>query len=187
MTIREVTVIRVRLSNSKVPVLGFVAPSGTGKTTLLRAVIGLLKARGLRVGAAKQARDDFDIDRPGKDSYRLRQAGVERLLLASSKKWALILEHPDGGDPELDELLRLFDQDELDIILVEGFSDQVFPKIELVRAGREPVRYPHDPCVIALATDWTEAGQATVPVLDIDDPAAVAEFVLAWMDSAGSK
>ena len=81
----------------------------------------------------------------------------------------------------------LFDQDELDIILVEGFSDQAFPKIELVRPGREPVRYPHDLCVIALATDWTEAGQATVPVLDIDDPAAVAEFVLAWIDSAGSK
>ena len=97
--------------------------------------LACFKAHGLRVGAAKQARDDFDIDQPGKDSYRLRKAGVERLLLTSSKKWALILEHPNGGDPELNELLLLFDRDELDIILVEGFSDQAFPKIELVRGA----------------------------------------------------
>ena len=171
----------MRLSNAKVPVLGFVAPSGTGKTTLLRAVIALLKARSLQVGVAKQALDDFDIDQPGKDSYRLRKAGVERLLYASSKKSALILEHPNGGNPELNELLPLFDQDELDIILVEGFSDQPFPKIELVREGKGPRHYPNDAWVIALATDWNEAGQVSVPVLDINDPAAVAEFVLAWM------
>ena len=175
------------LSNAKVPVLGFIAPSGTGKTTLLRAVIALLKARGLRIGVAKQALDDFDFDQPGKDSYRLRKAGVERLLYASSKKSALILEHPDGGGPELNELLPLFDQNELDIILVEGFSEQPFPKIELVRGRKGPRHYPNDTWVIALATDWTEAGQATVPVLNINDPAAVTEFILAWLDSTGSR
>ncbi|MFO1429651.1 MAG: molybdopterin-guanine dinucleotide biosynthesis protein B [Candidatus Competibacteraceae bacterium] len=169
------------LSNAKVPVLGFVAPGGTGKTTLLRAVIALLEDRSLRIGVAKQARDDFDFDQPGKDSYRLRKAGVERLLFASSRKSALILEHPDGGGPELNELLPLFDQDELDIILVEGFSEQPFPKIELIRGNKGPRHYPNDAWVIALAMDRTEAGQASVPVLDINDPAAVAEFVLAWM------
>lgn len=174
------------LSNAKAPVLGFVAPSGAGKTTLLRAVIALLKARGLQVGVAKQALDDFDIDQPGKDSYRLRKAGAERLLFASSRKSALILEHPDGGNPELNELLPLFDQDELDIILVEGFSEQPFPKIELVRGSKGPRHYPADSWVIALAMDGTEAGQARAPVLDINDPMAVAEFIMAWLDSAGS-
>lgn len=168
------------LNNAKVPVLGFVAPRGTGKTTLLRAVIALLKSRGLRVGVAKQALDGFDFDQPGKDSYRLRKAGAERLLFAAFQKSALMLEHPDGGGPELNALLPLFDQDELDIILVEGFSEQPFPKIELVRGSQGPRQYPDDAWVIALATDGAKVNQATVPVLDINDPTVVTEFVLAW-------
>ncbi len=86
----------------------------------------------------------------------------------------------------MNELLPLFDQDELDIILVEGFSEQPFPKIELVRGSKGPRHYPADSWVIALAMDGTEAGQARAPVLDINDPMAVAEFIMAWLDSAGS-
>lgn len=162
------------------PALGFIGPRGVGKTTLLRAVIEQLSRQGVRVGGAKQA-VDMEIDQPGKDSHRLRLAGAERLLLTSSRKSALIIEHPDGDTPQLLDLLPLFDHSTLDIILAEGCNEQPFPKIELVRAGGQPRRYPHDPFVIALATDRPETTQAAVPVLDINDPAAVVEFVLAWL------
>jgi len=159
-------------------VFGFVAPSGTGKTTLLRWVIALLKQRGLRIGVVKQSRRSLDIDQPGKDSERLRQAGVERLLLASAHKLALIVEQPDGDEPSLNQLLTLFDQDTLDVILVEGFRHEAYPKLELVRTGQEPLLYPRDTGVIALVAERWQTLQATVPVLDLNDPAAVAEFVL---------
>lgn len=166
------------LSNARVPVLGFIAPSGTGKTTLLREIITRLRDRGLRVGVVKQARDDFDVDHPEKDSYRLRKAGIERLLINSPQQSALILEHPGGDDPQLNELLALLRQEELDLILVEGFTDQDFPKIELSRAGSRFSRYPHDPSVIALVSDRAGEVAASVPVLDIDAPGALVDFVL---------
>jgi molybdopterin-guanine dinucleotide biosynthesis protein B len=166
--------------------LGFVAPSGTGKTMLLRQVLGLLSAQGLRVGAVKQARDDFDVDQSGKDSQQLRAAGVERLLLTSDGKSALIWEHPQGDEPELDELLDLFGPDSLDLILVEGFSHQPFPKIELHRGPGTPRFFPSDPTVIALVTDRVGEMRAHVPVMDINDPIKVAEFVmdLLWQENS---
>ena len=123
------------LNSVQVPVLGFIAPSGTGKTTLLRYVIGLLREQQLQVGVIKQARSDFDVDIPGKDSYKLRKSGIERLLLGSEQRSALILEHrpEDQYEPDLNALLALLDQRALDIILVEGFSDTAYPKIELHR------------------------------------------------------
>lgn len=175
-------VVGTGLKNARVPVLGFVAPSGTGKTTLLSRLLGLLSARGLRVGVVKQARDDFDVDVPGKDSYELRKAGVERLLLVSEQQSALLLEHPGGNDPQLDDLLPLFDQSCLDLILTEGFSRQQFPKIELYREGNDYPRYPRDPWVIALATDRIGGVPASVPELDINNPAMVADFVLDYLE-----
>lgn len=163
----------------KAPVLGFAAPSGAGKTTLLSRLVSLLDERGIRVGVVKQARDDFEVDTPGKDSYELRKAGAEWTLLASPGQTALIIEHPGGGDPRLEALLALLDRDALDLVLVEGFSRQPFPKIELVRQGA-PRCYPHDPFVIAIATDRPEILNASVPVLDLDDPCKITEFVLAW-------
>lgn len=163
----------------RVPVIGFVASSGTGKTTLLGRIIALLRERGLRVGVIKQARDDFDVDTPGKDSYELRKAGAERLLLASPRQTTLVIEHPEKGELRLDELLAQFDEDALDLILIEGFSRQPFPKIELVRGG-DTLYYPDDPAVIALAVVQPQAGQASVPVLNLDDPLAITDFVLAW-------
>lgn len=165
--------------DERLPVLGLIAPSGTGKTTLLIRLIALLQARGLRVGVVKQARDDFDVDFPGKDSYELRKAGVERLLLASERKSALICEHPQGDDPQLQDILRMLDRDRLDLVLVEGFSQQSFAKIELHRQGRPPPRYPYDPDIIALATE--RVLPAPIPVLDINDPVAVADFIIAYM------
>jgi molybdopterin-guanine dinucleotide biosynthesis protein MobB len=175
------------LRNAQVPVIGLCAPSGTGKTTLARCVIGLLCECGLRVGVVKQAREDFDVDIPGKDSYRLRKAGIERLLLGSERQSALILERAEPAEPDLDELLVQFDQRALDLILVEGFSGYPFPKIELYRQaiGRPP-RFPHDTWVIAVATDCTEllarAPVAPVPVLDLNEPRVIVEFIRAYVE-----
>ncbi|MCB1714612.1 MAG: molybdopterin-guanine dinucleotide biosynthesis protein B [Candidatus Competibacteraceae bacterium] len=168
---------------AKTPVLGFVAPSGTGKTTLLKEVVRLLSEAGLRVGVIKQARDDFDLDRPGKDSYKLRKAGVERLLLASEKQSGLIIEQLEPHEPELTELLTLLDLEALDLVLVEGFRDCDFPKIELIRQSLATARYPVDPAIIAVATDSElTAGLATgLPKLDINQPVLVAEFIRDWM------
>ncbi len=164
----------MKSNSGQAPVIGFSAPSGTGKTTLLTRVIRLLKEQGLQVGVIKQARDDFDVDIPGKDSYELRKAGVERLLLASEGKSVLIWERP--GEPELQDLLNLLDHDRLDLVLVEGFSEHHFPKIELFRQNQAPIRYPDDSTVIALATDQTYS--ASIPVLDINNPQAVADFIV---------
>jgi molybdopterin-guanine dinucleotide biosynthesis protein B len=175
------------LRSARVPVLGFVAPSGTGKTTLLHAVIRWLTGQGLRVAVVKQARDDFEVDQPGKDSHRLRKAGVERLLLTSSRQSALIVEHPAStGVPPLDELLSLLDQTVLDVILVEGFAGQPLPRIEVIRGG-EPRHYPSDPWIIALAADRLAERQATVPLLDLNDPGAVAAFVRDWLATADDR
>ena len=167
-----------QLNNVKVSVIGFVALSGTGKTTLLTQIIELLSARGLRIGVVKQARDDFDVDIPGKDSYVLRKAGLQQTLLASGRKSAQIAEHPNGPEPVLAELLQQFDQSALDLVLVEGFSDQHYPKIELYRGFGAP-RYLFDPCIIAVASNELAEKPASIPLLDIDNPSAVAEFVLA--------
>lgn len=161
------------------PVLGFVAPSGTGKTTLLSAVIRRLTDAGLRVGVIKQARIDFDLDQPGKDSDRLRRAGIERLLIAAEHQSALIIEPPEPHEPTLDELLALLEPDELDLVLVEGFREAPIPRIALCRSATPPS--DDDPRLIAIASDRPLATR--LPVLDIDDPAAVVEFVRAWMDA----
>ncbi|HFQ14122.1 MAG TPA: molybdopterin-guanine dinucleotide biosynthesis protein B, partial [Gammaproteobacteria bacterium] len=114
------------------PLLGFVAFSGTGKTTLLRQLIPLLKARGLKIGLIKHAHHRFDIDIPGKDSYELRKAGADRVLVASQQRWAMVSETPQqDGDPALADMLAHIDKDDLDLILVEGFKHARFPKLEL--------------------------------------------------------
>ncbi len=162
----------------KIPVLGFAAYSGTGKTTLLKQLLPLLRGRGLRIGMIKHAHHNFDIDTPGKDSYELRKAGANEMLIASGKRWALMVETEQEGDPVLQEMLERLDQDNLDLVLVEGFKHEEFSKIELHRPSvGKPLIFPEDPNVIAIATD-AEFSQATeLPILDINDIAAVAEFV----------
>ena len=164
-----------------VPVLGFVAPSGTGKTTLLRQLIPLLRRAGLRVGVVKHTHHDFEIDQPGKDSYELRQAGAVETLLASGTRWALISERDDEGDADLDAVLARLDASRLDLVLVEGFKGAAIPKIELHRGPAREWFYQADPGVIALATDGDPPGGRPVSLLDINSPGAVAAFILAWM------
>ena len=164
---------------TKIPVLGFAAYSGTGKTTLLKQLLPLLRKRGLRVGMIKHAHHDFDIDTPGKDSYELRKAGANEMLIASSKRWALMVETEADGDPVLQQMLNRLDQANLDLVLVEGFKHEEFPKIELHRPSvGKPLIFPEDRNIIAVATDGKLSQPTDLPLLDLNDIPAMAGFVV---------
>ena len=115
-------------SVARLPVLGFAAWSGTGKTTLLKQLIPMLCDSGLRIGMVKHAHHDFDIDIPGKDSYELRKAGARQMLVASSHRTALITEKSQPEEPGLKDVISRLDQDELGLILVEGFGTRHSPR-----------------------------------------------------------
>ncbi len=167
------------------PLLGFVAYSGTGKTTLLEKLIPELRSRGLRIGLIKHAHHDFDIDTPGKDSYRLRKAGASQVMVASAKRWALVNEHElERDEPQLQELLQHLDQERFDLLLVEGFKHEDYPKIELWRSALDkPLLHPNDDNIIAFACDQAPPGNTTLPQLDINSPAGIADFVIEWLGS----
>lgn len=164
------------------PILGFVAFSGTGKTTLLEQLIPLLRERGVRVALLKHAHHDFDIDIPGKDSYRLRQAGAAQVMIASKWRWALITENSQKQDePRLGELITHLDPQQFDLLLVEGFKHESYSKIELQRAALgKPDLYPDDPDIIAIACDIPQP-QAPIPVLDINQPEVIGDYIISWM------
>lgn len=163
-----------------VPILGFAAFSGTGKTTLLRRLIPLLKGEGLRLAMVKHAHHSFEVDYPGKDSYELRKCGAEQVLVASRQRWALMVERPVSGEPRLAELLAHIDAESCDLVLVEGFKHEPIPKVEVHRPSLgHPLLCLEDESFIALATDVPEAVEPVpVPLLPLNDPAAVAAFVL---------
>ena len=165
------------------PVLGFAAFSGTGKTTLLKQLIPLLGECGIRIGVIKHAHHSFDIDKPGKDSFELRKAGARQMLVASGRRWALMTETGDNGEPQLDYLLGRLDPDGMDLVLVEGFKHVPIPRIELHRpALGHPLLYPEDDKVIAVASDApVETGD--LPRLDLNDVTALGDFVEHWLDT----
>jgi molybdopterin-guanine dinucleotide biosynthesis protein B len=170
-----------------VPAVGFVGSSGSGKTMLIERILPLLAARGVRVGVLKHAKRNFDVDRPGKDSYRLREAGASEVLIASQRRWALLAEEPEPEtEPRLARTLARFTPGELDLVLVEGFAHEMYPKIEVYRPsrGQPPKCWPADPCVVAVATDG-DVGESRVPRLDLNDPEAVVAFVLGWLPGVG--
>lgn len=163
------------------PLIGFSAFSGTGKTTLLTQLLPLFKEQGLRVGAIKHAHHKFEIDHPAKDSYRLRKAGANQMLVASRNCIALITERDDQQtEPALGDLLRALDTRTLDLILVEGFKREPFPKIELHRPSLgKQLLYPTDPNIIAIATDeQLSTTPCHIPVLDLNNPSAMIDFLL---------
>ncbi|HKQ31460.1 MAG TPA: molybdopterin-guanine dinucleotide biosynthesis protein B, partial [Burkholderiales bacterium] len=142
------------LDQFPVPLLGIAAYSGTGKTTLLRQLLPLLRAHGLRVAIVKHAHHSFDTDIPGKDSYELRKAGATQMLVASRHRWALVAETGDDAEPNLEKLLSRLDHTNLDLVLVEGFKSERFRKIELHRPSLgNPLLHPLDQSIIAIATD----------------------------------
>jgi molybdopterin-guanine dinucleotide biosynthesis protein MobB len=170
--------------NTPKPVLGFAAFSGTGKTTLLEKLIPLLTAENIRIGMVKHAHHDFDIDQPGKDSYRLRKAGAQQVLIASSQRQALMMENVTPQEPRLDELVSRLDLDNIDLVLIEGFKHVPFPKIELHRkALGKTLLYPEDPDIIAVASDHL-ADCGDLPALDINDTDAIATFIITWLNTA---
>jgi len=162
-------------------VLGIVGWSGSGKTTLLVAILPLLRAGGLRCSTIKHVHHGFDMDRPGKDSFRHREAGAHEVLVAAGTRWVLLHEVV-GGEPPLPALLGKLDP--VDLVLVEGYKTHPFPKIEVHRPdlGKPPL-WRDDPDVIAVATDTPDL-RPGVPTLPLNTPATVARFVLGWWESA---
>jgi molybdopterin-guanine dinucleotide biosynthesis protein B len=173
------------IQNALVPILGFSAPSGTGKTTLLTQLIPLLKQQKLRVGLIKHSHHNFQIDKPGKDSFRLREAGATPVMLVSSHRRAIITEFAEAKEPNLDEQLQYFDQPELDLILVEGFKRETFPKIELHRPSLgHDLLHPNDESIIAIASDQPLSLEKELPCLDLNDIPSIAQFVSQFMNYA---
>jgi molybdopterin-guanine dinucleotide biosynthesis protein MobB len=172
--------------NTAKPMLGFAAFSGTGKTTLLEKLIPQLLQQGVRVAMVKHAHHAFEIDKPGKDSYRLRKAGAQQMLIASDQRMALMTERPTPQEPRLDELITRLDLETVDLILVEGFKHVPFPKIELHReALGKTLLHPDDPAIIAIACDHP-IDTGTLPTLDINDTQAIAAFITGWLPQQGT-
>jgi molybdopterin-guanine dinucleotide biosynthesis protein B len=167
------------MQNAQKPILGFAAASGTGKTTLLTQLIPLLKQQGLRVGLIKHSHHSFDIDHPGKDSYRLRMAGASPVMLVSKYRYAIISEFETPQEPSLDRQLKVLDQSGLDLILVEGFKAEKFPKIELHRPSlQRPLLFPNDPNIIAIASDSPIEAPDPLVKLDLNRPDLIARYIL---------
>ena len=157
--------------------LGFAGFSGSGKTTLLEKVIPLLKQQGLCISVIKHAHHDFDIDRPGKDSFRHREAGAHEVMIASGYRWALMHELRQESEPTLEQLCARLSP--CDLVLVEGFKFSNIPKLEVHRTSTShPLLYPDDPHVIAVVTDSKET--LPLPKLDIDSPRQVADHILGY-------
>lgn len=164
------------------PILGFAAFSGTGKTTLLLQLIPLLKQNGLKVAVIKHAHHKFDIDKPGKDSYEIRKAGASPMLISSSRRIAIIIEKEQEAEPDLEDLLSYINPDSIDLVLIEGFKQWPFAKIELHRPKLDkPLLFPDDKNIIAIAHDGQLATTAEIPVMDINNTEQIADFVLNYI------
>jgi molybdopterin-guanine dinucleotide biosynthesis protein B len=156
-------------------ILGIAGYSGSGKTTLIEKVVPVLVREGLRVSLVKHAHHEFDVDQPGKDSYRHRHAGCSEVLVSSSKRWALMHELRGAPEPSLQEQLKHLSP--CDLVIVEGYKAEPFAKIEVHRrSGHTPLLYPDDPHVVAVATD--EPLDTKLPQVDVDDAEAVAHFII---------
>ena len=171
-----------------IPILGFSAWSGTGKTTLLKQLIPALGQRGLKVSVIKHAHHHFDLDVPGKDSFELRKAGAVQTVICTASRMALITEFDSPAqEPDLEQIISRLDSGRIDLVLIEGYKNIEFPKIELHRAEiGKPCLYPEDPSVIALACDQRPSGEIDIPVLDINDIEAIARFICEDFYSRGS-
>lgn len=163
-------------------VLGICGWSGSGKTTLVEKLLPLLAAAGTRVSTIKRSHHGFDVDTPGKDSWRHRQAGAHEVMVASDLRWALLREQRSAAPASLADLLARMEP--VDLVLVEGFTAEPHAKIEVWRAAAgKPLRAQDDPFLLAVACPRAEfAAAASAPArLDLDQPGDVAAFVLRWL------
>ena len=166
--------------HSSCAVLGFAGFSGSGKTTLLRQLVSLLTRRQLRIGIIKHTHHDVEQDQPGKDSFELRHAGARQCLLAGPHRSILTWENTKPEEPDLHESLSRLSLDRLDLVLVEGFREAPIAKMEVHRpVCGKPLLCRHDPHIMAVATD-VPGLVAPVPLLDLNDPAAIAETIVQW-------
>lgn len=158
-------------------IIGLAGWSGSGKTTLITKLIPRLTARGLRVSTLKHAHHGFDLDQPGKDSFFHRAAGATEVIISSAKRWAIL--HELREEPEWDLPALLGKMSPVDLVLVEGYKRDAFPKLEIHRAANgKPLLHPDDPHIVAVATD-SALPAATVPVIDLNDIEAIVDFLVA--------
>jgi len=156
-------------------VFGFAGYSGSGKTTLIEQLIPRLVQRGLRVSLIKHAHHTFDVDQPGKDSYRHRHAGASEVLVTSSRRWVLMHELRGAPEPSFEEQIKHMSP--CDLLLVEGFKFAPIPKLEVWRAETgEALLHPNDPHIVAVASDARV--KTRLPLLDLNDADGIASFVL---------
>jgi len=154
---------------------GFAGWSGSGKTTLIEKLIPLLAGRGLRVSLIKHAHHTFDVDVPGKDSYRHRHAGATEVLVTSSRRWALMHELRGGQEPGFDEQIKHLSP--CDLLIVEGFKFAPIPKLEVWRKETgEALLHPNDPHIVGVASDVKV--ETKLPQFDLNDQAAIAAFIV---------
>ena len=157
-------------------IIGLAGWSGSGKTTLITKLIPCLLARGVKVSTLKHAHHGFDLDRPGKDSFMHRVAGATEVLISSARRWAILHELRD--EPEWDLGALVAKMSPVDLVLVEGFKRDAFPKLEIHRiANGKPLLYPQDPHIVALASDSALPGVA-LPVLDLNTIEPIADLLL---------
>jgi molybdopterin-guanine dinucleotide biosynthesis protein B len=157
-------------------VFGLVGYSGSGKTTLLIRLIPELVRRGITVSTMKHAHHGFDVDQPGKDSYEHRLAGATEVMVSSARRWALMHENRDDPEPRPEELMR--HMSEVDLLLIEGFKLEPHDKLEVWRSATgKPLLAREDRSILAVASDAAVPG-LPVPVLDLNDVPAIAEFIL---------
>jgi len=159
-------------------VMGLAGWSGSGKTTLMMRLLPELIGRGVTASTMKHAHHNFDIDQPGKDSYVHRSAGATEVVVSSVNRWALMHENRGGPEPSAVELMQHMTP--VDLLLIEGFKREPHPKIEVYRrANGKPLLHPEDPHIVAVASDNLLPG-VTLPVLSLDDIAAIADFILGY-------
>ncbi len=157
-------------------IIGLAGWSGSGKTTLITKLIPRLTARGISVSTLKHAHHGFDLDQPGKDSFFHRAAGASEVIISSANRWAIL--HELRGQPEWDLGALMGKMSPVDLVLVEGFKRDAFPKLEIHRiANCKPLIHPEDPHIVAVASD-SAVPAALVPVIDLNDIEAIADLLL---------
>jgi len=156
-------------------IFGFAGYSGSGKTTLIEKLIPIFTGKGITVSLVKHAHHTFDVDHPGKDSYRHRQAGCAEVLVTSSRRWVMMHELRGAPEPDLAEHIKRISP--CDLLLVEGFKRERIPKLEVYRPEvGEPMLHPHDENIVAIASD--RKLDSALPQFHINDHVAVADFIL---------